>query len=121
MRILFLTVLAAVLLSAGNAFPEEAVPPIKKDCRTCHISHDMGAGVLLKMPLSDLCIDCHSDRLPPYDHMVDIVPSMPVKNLPLDREGRMTCITCHDPHGKSGLVRMLRAKPRDICKYCHQM
>ena len=109
-----------VFVFSGQAQSWET-PPIKKACDTCHISHTMGGKMLLKAPLSELCLDCHPDRVAPAEHKVDIVPSMDVERLPLDGEGRMTCVTCHDPHGTSGLARMLRVESSKLCRYCHKM
>ncbi len=117
MRAIFL-IAVLLIFPAALAFSED-VPLIKKDCGTCHESHLMGGGVLLKEPLSGLCIGCHPDRVK-ADHAVDIVPSMPVEGLPLDKDGRMTCATCHDPHGKTGIERMLRDWPEELCNRCHK-
>ena len=115
------TVLLAVLmlvLAAPLARAEEP-PPIKKDCKTCHVSHYMESGELLRAPLSALCIECHPERAR-AEHVVDVVPTMKVIGLPLDAEGRMTCVTCHDPHGSTGIVKMLREWPSKICGKCHR-
>ena len=100
----------------GAAYAE--IPDIKKDCSICHTSHKM-AGYGLKAPVSELCIGCHPDRKAPEEHKVDIVPKMTVSALPLDKEGRINCITCHDPHGKAGFEKMLRAPQKDLCRMCH--
>jgi predicted CXXCH cytochrome family protein len=76
-------------------------------------------GMLLKKPLSELCIGCHPDRVE-ADHRVDMVPSMDVGGLPLDKKGRMTCATCHDPHDREGVGAMLRAEPEELCGRCHK-
>ena len=40
--------------------------------------------------------------------------------LPLDRDGRIGCVTCHEAHMSSGLVpRRLRAKGTALCRGCH--
>ncbi|MDP2166874.1 MAG: cytochrome c3 family protein [Thermodesulfovibrionales bacterium] len=117
-----LVIVSAIVLAASVVFADDrAVPPIKKDCGSCHVSHKMATEVLLKSPLSELCAGCHPDRQAPNEHVVDIVPSMPVSNLPLSDSGKMTCITCHDPHGKGDFPKMLRARPSRICAYCHRM
>jgi predicted CXXCH cytochrome family protein len=78
--ILFIALL--LFFSAGAAFSED-IPSIKRDCGICHVSH-MG-GMLLKKPLSELCIGCHPDRVE-ADHRVDMVPSMEPEEL---------CGMCH--------------------------
>ena len=94
------------------------LPEIKKDCTICHTSGDVRKGTAqLKKPVTELCLDCHPGRKSPTEHKVDIVPSMKVKQLPLT-EGKMTCVTCHDPH-RNPYGKMLRARKRDLCILCH--
>jgi predicted CXXCH cytochrome family protein len=112
---------ALILLVSTPLFSEEAVPSIKKDCKICHKLNKSGTRVRLKLPLSQLCLDCHPERKPPGEHIVDVKPLMKVRYLPLDREGRMTCVTCHEPHGLTGEIKMLRGTPSEICRYCHKM
>ena len=97
---------------------EQEVPAIKMKCGTCHLSHDMAAMTPgLKKPVSELCFGCHKDRKPPGEHVVDVVPSMRVNDLPLTN-GKMTCITCHDPH-KNPYGKLLRVSPQELCRRCH--
>lgn len=112
-----LIVLMIVLASHAPLFGQ-IIPEIKKNCNICHLPHDT-SGKLLNAPLTELCLDCHSERRSPAEHKVDILPQMPVGNLPL-YEGKITCITCHDPHGKGGFPSMLRERPRLICTKCHK-
>jgi len=91
----------------------------KHKCDYCHISHGTAGGLLLKAPLSDLCFECHPDRKTPNEHRVDIVPSMQVGGLPLSKDGKMTCITCHDPHGQNSQSKFLRMNPSELCLKCH--
>ncbi len=105
-------ILIAILLTiTSDVFPAE-----KHECSYCHLTSDK---MQLKAPLAELCLECHSDRKSPNEHKVDILPSMKVVDLPLGKEGTMTCITCHDPHGKSGHPMLLRANPSEICSKCH--
>jgi predicted CXXCH cytochrome family protein len=92
-----------------------ALPEAKKDCAACH--KDITKGPALIQPVPKLCLECHPDRKAPAEHAVDIVPSMPVRQLPLPG-GRITCCTCHDPHSNS-YGKMLRVPARDLCTRCH--
>jgi predicted CXXCH cytochrome family protein len=74
--------------------------------------------VLLNKPLSELCLDCHAARKAPAEHRVDVVPAMAVQKLPLSN-GKMTCITCHDPHANK-YGKMLRVRAKDLCFVCHK-
>lgn len=95
------------------------VPEIKKQCITCHSSNEPSRNsATLNKPLSGLCLDCHPDRKPGLEHTVDVIPSMSVVTLPLT-EGKMTCVTCHDPH-KNRYGNMLRIKPKELCLRCHR-
>ncbi|MFZ5997069.1 MAG: cytochrome c3 family protein [Nitrospirota bacterium] len=101
------------LLTAGAAFPSE-----KHDCSFCHISGGK-TPFTLKSPLSALCLECHSDRSGAREHKVDIVPKMKVEKLPLSSGGKITCITCHDQHEKSGFPKLLRERHDELCLSCH--
>ncbi|MBI5888804.1 MAG: hypothetical protein HZB82_08870 [Deltaproteobacteria bacterium] len=105
--------------------------------------------------MKDLCLGCHIDRKHPGtegasvmmsaaeapDHLV--VPSQTVKQnlrlmlkstptiFPFDpKTGKVTCVTCHNPHEKglqsgkagwgAGSFKRLRAEGDDICQYCHR-
>jgi len=114
MKVIFIVFLMVVVLAAGYAFSAA-----KHECTYCHASHGTAAGVLLKAPLSDLCFECHPDRKSPNEHKVDIIPSMQVSELPLSKDGKITCVTCHDPHGKSGQSKLLRINPSELCLKCH--
>ena len=94
------------------------LPEIKKDCAVCHLPEDGRPAGILKKPLSDLCLECHADRQAPNEHKVDIIPSMAVTDLPL-MEGKMTCVTCHDPHSAT-YPQMLRTAPKNLCFRCHK-
>jgi predicted CXXCH cytochrome family protein len=108
--------LVPVLASAGPGNEGSmSLPEAKKDCAACH--KDIAHGPALHKPLSRLCLDCHPDRKAPAEHAVDIVPSMPVRQLPLS-SGKITCLTCHDPHSNSN-GKLLRVPARDLCTHCH--
>jgi predicted CXXCH cytochrome family protein len=116
--LLFL-LLALPLAWAGPAgSPGFTLPEAKKDCAMCHLSHVVKQeAALLKMPLQELCIECHPDRKAPAEHKVDISPKMAPEKLPLS-QGKMTCITCHDPH-KNPYGSLLRMPRKDLCSRCH--
>ncbi len=112
-------VLPLLLTAPGCAFfePGGKLPEIKRDCTICH-QGDAGKGkAVLNRPVSDLCVQCHQDRKAAGEHQVDVIPVMKVEKLPLSG-GKMTCITCHDPH-RNRYGKMLRVRPRDLCSVCH--
>ena len=102
-----------------TAFPD--VPDIKKDCSICHVVHRGVAGVLLIRPLPELCTECHPDRTGKGEHTIGIKPADTITNdLPLDKQWKITCTTCHAPHGEGGFPKMLRKKADEICISCHK-
>jgi predicted CXXCH cytochrome family protein len=109
--------MVTVSCNAGRrpaAFP---LPDSKKNCATCHVIEGSRTTALLAKKLSDLCLDCHSDRVAPQEHRVGITPSMEVKRLPL-ADGKLTCVTCHDPH-KNPHGALLRLPETELCLSCH--
>jgi DmsE family decaheme c-type cytochrome len=81
-------------------------------CVTCHSVHSpqSEAGQLVKANAMSLCAQCHRDKVA----KVDRSGHMPV------REGKMTCATCHNPHGSAN-VKLLRAglSSAESCATCH--
>ena len=94
----------------------------KGRCDFCHITKAKKGEPVTRFTrsMSYLCLECHSV---PQDnsHPVGLVPSMEVpEGFLLDWRGKMTCATCHDPHGKARnqyLRTTLRG--RDFCILCH--
>ncbi len=67
-----------------------------------------------------LCSSCHDG----YRHMhpvkIAMAPDMKSpEELPLDRDGKITCITCHDAMEASGVHRRRRIVGRALCLNCH--
>jgi DmsE family decaheme c-type cytochrome len=81
-------------------------------CVTCHSVHNPRSedAQLVKATAMQICADCHRDKVA----KVDRSGHMPV------REGKMTCATCHNPHGSAN-VRLLRAgfSSAESCTTCH--
>jgi predicted CXXCH cytochrome family protein len=111
---LMFSVLIMVIVAAESVFAEN-----KHECSYCHITMHADAAMLLKASLSGLCLECHPDRSGSNEHRIDIAPSMEVVGLPLSKDGKITCATCHDPHEKSGYPMLLRVKPSELCFTCH--
>jgi hypothetical protein len=67
-----------------------------------------------------LCSSCHAK----YRHMhpVKIAVSPEMKSpedLPLDKDGKITCITCHDAMEGHGVARRQKIVGRALCLNCH--
>ncbi len=115
-------------------------------CSTCHVPHDAGGsrlwpyapntktekGVVVSANDS-LCFSCHDGTVTTkgqhfFDkdgstHPIDIKPSAKVKvpdTLPLDKEGKIVCTSCHNPHN-SALKKYLRLSwdTGELCVACH--
>ncbi|MDA8077782.1 MAG: cytochrome c3 family protein [Nitrospiraceae bacterium] len=92
-----------------------AAKAVEKNCEFCHEEH-RGGYVLLNKNITALCSGCHNERLQTGEHKVGMSPPMVVRELPL-QAGKMTCITCHDPHSKA--AAMLRMASPELCGSCH--
>lgn len=114
MKIVFPALIVILLVTGFNVYSAE-----KHECSYCHVTSDKTDKMQLKASLTELCIECHPDRMGPKEHIVDIAPPMKVVDLPLSKDGLMTCITCHDPHETSGNPKLLRVKPSELCSKCH--
>jgi len=102
-----------------NVQPAQS-PQIMKACDTCHLPHAgaQAGKILLKKPLSTLCLDCHPGRKAPAEHAIDVIPSMSTGTLPLSG-GKIACTTCHDPHANR-YGKMLRVPASKLCIACHK-
>jgi hypothetical protein len=98
-----------------------------KSCIVCHIarppeSEGQRRGVDLKFggDIVLLCSSCHEG----YRHMhpvkIALAPDMKTsEDLPLDRNHRITCVTCHDVMEKEGVHRKRKVSGRQLCLNCH--
>jgi len=77
-------------------------------CTKCHDPHEASEKALLKMPLRQLCLNCHSDFAKTLKESQFVHP--PVRNDP--------CTSCHNPHG-TPVDHLLKNKMPDICVGCH--
>lgn len=122
---------AAYALAYGLAAGLELAYPVRNPhafmndrsrCAECHIGRPPDPGSPYKQmnfraDIYTLCSRCHPR---PLSHPVDIAPGKGMaKDLPLDPDGTMTCITCHAPHasalsGRPHTGRSAYAKVRDV-------
>ncbi|KKL53757.1 hypothetical protein LCGC14_2272260 [marine sediment metagenome] len=91
-------------------------------CKSCHTySEETGRAALLENASPDeLCASCHPGRKAPGEHRVGMLMDRARMNtiLPLV-DGFVACISCHEPHGLSGLRKLLRQAPERLCASCH--
>jgi DmsE family decaheme c-type cytochrome len=81
-------------------------------CVTCHSVHNpQSAKAQLKTAsITETCVTCHKTEVAKQERSAH----MPI------REGKMTCVSCHNPHGATN-VRMLRVGNwiNETCVSCH--
>ncbi len=105
--IVFGIVMWDCILLTGNASAAHT------GCSDCHTR-----GKALKKPtVNELCLSCHPDNT--KDHILGMSPKTQPAGLPLDKDKKMTCITCHEPHGKGTVDKLLRMDKASLCAACH--
>ena len=106
--------------SAGTDVQTLAVE--HSSCKSCHtfLEEDGRAVLLENVSPDELCASCHPDRKAPGEHRVGMLMDRARMNttLPLV-DGKVSCISCHEPHGLSGLGKLLRQAPERLCASCH--
>lgn len=80
-------------------------------CVNCHtVMRRVSPRMQLKTPLvMDTCFQCHKDRKAQAQRS----SHMPV------REGKITCVNCHNPHGTPNDKLLREASVNDTCYQCH--
>ena len=90
-------------------------------CTACHsqgVSDDTAVMATIRPELPQLCIDCHQDRVAAGEHIINVTPvTAHPASLPLVN-GRVSCTSCHDPHGKQ--AAQLRMDAATLCQDCHR-
>jgi DmsE family decaheme c-type cytochrome len=81
-------------------------------CLTCHSVHSpkSDTGQLVKANELEVCATCHKPQ---------VMKQLRSSHMPV-REGKMTCSSCHNPHGTTN-VKQLRAGNyiNESCVSCH--
>ena len=83
-------------------------------CTTCHSVHTPASAKfqLAKATETQLCVTCHRNQVAKTERAV---AHMPV------REGKMSCSSCHNPHGSISNVKNLKtgSSVAELCVTCH--
>jgi nitrate/TMAO reductase-like tetraheme cytochrome c subunit len=99
----------------------------QKSCVVCHVSNPAegagqrgNAGLKFGGDIVAVCSSCHEG----YRHMhpvkIAVAPDMKSpEDLPLDKDGKITCITCHDVMEAAGVHRKRKVVGRQLCLNCH--
>lgn len=64
---------------------------------------------LAKASVEEVCYQCHQQR----KAQAQLSSHMPV------REGKLTCTSCHNPHGSTGPSLLVANSPNEVCYQCH--
>lgn len=130
--IFFFVVVGGLCLIWGIVFARPRIHEFEGKCQICHEAIPATGtpfeDVILKDDAERLCANCHtiSQRT---SHPVGVKPrtSIPLQRF-LDKEGRLTCLTCHDVHkerksadDREGVEGLLRGhtRGRNFCFVCH--
>jgi DmsE family decaheme c-type cytochrome len=82
-------------------------------CTTCHVAHT-GPGAakrfqLANLTVEDTCKTCHKEQ---------VAAQWKFSHHP-QREGKMTCASCHNPHGTTSPKLVKAIGTRELCFNCH--
>lgn len=99
-------------------------------CSACHDPHNQQYGAFLKLPIGELCVDCHigyEQGLPGGMHPLGALsgdlpaPLVEAGAPPLNEAHQLTCVVCHDTHEAShpALLR-LAVSDNSLCLTCHE-
>lgn len=80
-------------------------------CTNCHVvmTNVTPKFQLAKLTESDTCFQCHKNKR---------AEIWRTSHMPI-REGKMTCSSCHNPHGTYGEALLVEATVNDNCYKCH--
>ena len=80
-------------------------------CTNCHtVMANVSPKANLKTPVqTDTCAQCHKNKR---------AEMWRTSHMPV-REGKMTCSSCHNPHGSSSKSLLKEASVNDTCYKCH--
>lgn len=98
-------------------------PTMTGKCTICHDPHGSDENFFLKKESTDLCGNCHADKLL-YPHVISGYTGKghPVK-LDTDKYVRrhISCASCHNPHAENNhyLLVNYNGSMMDFCHSCH--
>ena len=99
--------------SAGRTSSGREAPTRSRDvaCTNCHkvMENITAQSQLARETEMETCGQCHIEKR---------AQQMRVSHMPL-REGKMTCTSCHNPHGSVATKLLKENSPNDTCYRCH--
>lgn len=106
--------LSCLIALSGPTQTALAATTAHKICSDCHEADNR----LKNENIIELCTSCHPANV--GDHKVGVVLRVLPVGLPLGTNNEVICITCHEPHGKGDINKLLRKSMTDVCQSCHQ-
>jgi len=128
----FLVLISATVPKTAFAIHDDTE---KTKCLECHLTLPFDRSQLVYTDnIGKICLRCHlnfpcdnSKREKGFSHPIEVTPSMNIPlDMPLNKSGMMTCITCHSYHAEfwdseynnESLLR--RTKGPKLCYTCHK-
>jgi len=111
------------------------IEKLDKSCLSCHKVHNSENKRLLIKPEDDGCLDCHKTGgsgekklIGEHSHPVNIDVTRKLDDhFKLTKDGKMTCVTCHDPHKPTKTAKLDKDFIRGgfenfdtFCSACHE-
>lgn len=113
---------------------------LARSCLSCHRIHNCANKRLLNLSENDGCLECHGKGGRTQNHVVDLKHSHPVNVQVKNRlktpfkstpDGRLACVSCHDPHKPGRAGNMQKDFQKDFlrgaysgkdafCTACHE-
>ena len=118
--VIFATEARGVIITEESDAPPISMPHEKLECKSCHKSHSMLAPEESNAP----CVDCHEKQTGKDSHPTGVAyeGAEPPGGLPLSKDNKLTCGTCHLLHKTEAPDpprALLRKKFNVLCKSCH--
>lgn len=83
-------------------------PSASGNCIACHDPHGAAEANLLRLPLKELCLDCHQDFAESMEHSTHLHTAI----------RKLDCGACHLPHS-SDSPSLLKGDSIELCFGCH--
>ncbi len=103
-----------------NTFNPHLLPEKYGDaCLLCHLPKEKDASdekLVLKQPIEELCFNCHKGNQHPLSQVhvgLKIGKQANDSTLVLTHDGKMSCVTCHDPHMRNPLQHLYHQIKKD--------
>jgi DmsE family decaheme c-type cytochrome len=78
-------------------------------CNTCHVTHTANDKVMTKATQQEVCFTCHATQR----SQTFLFSTHPLK------AGKMSCSDCHNPHGSTGPMMLVKNNVNETCHTCH--